>query len=168
MAVYPKYKSEEVKERAQIEVLFSLGGGELNVSGQGDWDELFAYWYEGLPEYDYESEEDQDYDYRTGISWRMTNETAMLVDPATGIEWELVETYRPPTEVDCDVCGAGTGGYFADQFFDQYGREPQADDDCGLCDTEVEDQPGYIYDGYAHEVTYRTHSSNLYPEIYGD
>ena len=162
MAIYPEYRNEKDQEREQIEALFSLGGGELE---QDPW-LGHAYWFEEAPEWDYDFRQEDDYQYRTVIEWtRFAPEEGEVQVDEDGISWEVVKWYRPPMETDCWVCGHGSDA-FANGFFEVYGREPREGDECGLCEYKFEDQPGYIYDGEAHEVLFRTHNRNIWPEDY--
>lgn len=158
---WPVYRSEEQKEREQVQALFGLGGGEL-------MDEPWlghAYWYEEAPEWDHDFREEGDYQYRTGIEWGYSKKNEVQTDE-DGVEWEVVKSYRPPTEVDCWDCGAGTGNWWPENFEQEYGRAPGPGDECGLCETEFEGMPGVVYDGEAHEVLFRTHNRNIWPEDY--
>lgn len=162
--VYPVYQSEKDQEREQIEALFSLGGGELmDAAWLGH-----AYWYEGAPEWDEDFREEDDYQYRTVIEWsHFAPEENEVQTDEEGVEWEVVKWYGAPTETDCWVCGHGSDA-FENGFRETYDREPGPGDECGLCEYKFEDMPGYIYDGEAHEVLFRTHNRNIWPEDYSD
>lgn len=116
-------------ERQQIEVVFGLGGGELadppDPQFPDEWDGVFAYWYEGPPEYcarDYADHWDRE--YRTAIVYELFGRAA------TPDGWERVAYFVSSGENDCWCEG---------------------DADCPVCEG---DGLVYIGDGHC-EVVYR-------------
>jgi hypothetical protein len=162
---WPVYGSEAEREREEVENVFRLGGGELEDDAWGG----YAYNYEGAPEYAEEIRPDQDLDYQyhtvivTGGGFLPSPKKKLLVD---NVEWELVETFMSSGETECIICGAGGNGieWWAEQFEKQHGVPPKADDMCGLCETEMEDMPGYVYVGDSYEAVYRAPNSAIWPE----
>jgi len=169
MAIWPVYDDEAVKELEQIEYVFGLTGGELEDEDWGG----YALNYEGCPHY--VSCDDLHTYYHTvivtgGGFLPSAPEVIEEMDPYAGtdpddpyadayvLDWHLVDTYRSSGESDCPVCGAGADPRtFPDGFFEEYGRDPQPNDECGLCETQVADMPGVIYIGEGYEAVYAAH-----------
>lgn len=143
--------TEKGIEREQMECVFRLGGGELHIADArfpDPWEEVFAYWYEGCPDYDEEDSKDYDYNYRTGLAYYNCPE----------IEgWELVRSFSTSGETECWRCGPGTDWDGSEEQDQARQEQPctntgyRGDPDCKLCEGS-----GYVYigDGWA-EAVYR-------------
>ena len=113
--------------REQIEIVFALGGGELESA---PWEGVGAFWYEGPPEYAASDFADRwEREYRTAIVY------CLFSAPPCPEGWEIVGSYASSGESECHCLMAeGT---------------PEAE--CPVCEGG-----GYVYlgDGWA-EVVYR-------------
>ena len=134
--------TEEQIERAQIEMVFGLGGGELHEPDSrfpDEWDGVFAYWYNELPHYVRESE---------------INPGPMQFQFRTAIVCELYGQARTPegwTRVAHWTSSGESGECWACEPEDP-NEDPLHRDDCPICKGD-----GFVYlgDGY-REVLYAT------------
>lgn len=157
------------QERARVECVFSLGGGELHVPDArfpDDWDGVFAHWYGGPPEYATELRDAHEVTCPTCKGTKIVPadegsaecpacegmghldlevRTAIICCifgfPAPPEGWTQVASYSSSGERECWCCGVDAVG-------DEEDHEP---DGCELCAGD-----GYVYlgDGWA-EVVYR-------------
>lgn len=154
---WPVYESEAEKEREEVEAAFHLDGGELEEEPFAG----YAYWYEGAPDYSDEAR-DYDHEYRTTIitgGGYLPYPEKELEDEEGGV-WLLADSFTSSGETDCPFCGAGTGDFWVEMFEQTYEELPQPKDRCGLCETNYEDQPGYVYIGEGYEAVYRLVEEN--------
>jgi hypothetical protein len=149
--VWPVFRSEEDRENEEVANAFLLSGGELETTPWAG----YKYWYEGAPDY---AEEIDTFDgeYRTvlimGGGYLPYPDKEIAVDNQV---WKLVADYGNSGEADCWICGAGTGDYWEENFWEAYDREPGPEDSCGLCETKHKDMPGYVYVGEGYEAVYK-------------
>lgn len=138
---------EKAIERAQIECVFSLGGGELHVPHpefQDEWDGIFAYWYDGYPEYvssddnDWYEQLDRTHVFRTAIVCELFGQAK------TPEGWERVGSFTSSGERECSWRTAEDLEY----------------ERCPLCEEKIKNKKhpdeGFVYlgDGW-YEVVYR-------------
>lgn len=87
-------------ERERVEVVFRLTGGELHdrhPKFPDEWDDVFAYWYEGTPEY---AEDLDDTDCRTAVV------DCLYGFPDVPEGWEQVAAFSSSGETQC-LCEGG-------------------------------------------------------------
>ncbi len=162
-------------ERAQIEEVFSLGGGELaDKPWTGEANNLqytFPYWYEGVPEYaseDFGDQHDFGCQHRTVI---------VDVDPYSGVRapeqithlgeiWKRAKVYQSSGERECpfrdwDLINRedkprqkypATNRVTVEEthLYDQTDKTT-----CPLCEAEIGEEHGHIYLGDMAECVYK-------------
>lgn len=132
-------------ERAQIEAVFLLGGGELEdkpwngLTGANRYGEAithtFRYWYEGAPEYA-ERGLNRAHDYptfRTVVVWGLPPEA--LTD-SEGKTWTRVAHYQSSGECECPC-----------RHYDGEDDFRSADGSCPLCEAGPGEKHGHVYLG---------------------
>jgi len=159
MAVWPIYKSEEQRDRDQVEAVVMEELEEGSWGGYGYWLDEAPDWLESreVP-YTPEGDNDVSFDYRTGIvsGGGYLSPPEKEITDEDGIKWHLVKYYNHAGERDCPVCGAGVGDYFKENFEEHYERPPGPEDECGLCEYQYSDMPGFVYIGEGYEALYRS------------
>lgn len=129
-------KLEHELERARVEIVFGLDGGELEHE---PWENVSSYWYESVPEWaskDFDTRHSASSDYRTAVRY------CMYGIPTAPEGWEFVKEYLHSGEAECwCMLDRAPQGNASDR----------ADPSCPLCEGD-----GYIYlgDGWC-EVVYR-------------
>lgn len=132
--------TEEEIEREKMEWIF---GEELHEPGErwkDEWDGVFAYWYEGAPDYAPEYNRDFDREYRTAI----LNEVYGIAETPEG--WERLASWSSSGERECPYQGQ---------------EELQGATQCYLCEEPVgldgqHPNEGWLYIGEGWgEVLYR-------------
>lgn len=173
--VAPKPKTEDeqraANERAQVEQVFGLTGGELmdvawvpldahphavgTVERYTDNPFTFTYWYQGVPDY-LEGPEwhPTDATYRTVCANEMFGQVPETVTDDEGT-WKVVARYRTSGECECPARSAEAGSANA---------VPATGEHCPLCEADLMagEEHGYIYigDGRA-EIVYRLEPPTL-------
>ena len=132
-------------ERARIECVFGLGGGELHephpdFRDSEGWDDVIAHWYEGVPEYATELGDLED--ARTAILNCMFG----VPDPPPG--WQVVASFSSSGEAECWWCAGGADGGAAAGAGNGTGHQ-QKRAECPLCEG---DGIIYIGDGWREVV----------------
>jgi len=144
-------------ERAQVEQVFALTGGELNDQPFQAWSDAsrdgaplsFAYNYDGAPEYSdlpdrYETE------YITIVSDCLFGSESDVLYQANGVRWIKVASFRSSGETECP-CKQG---------------DCDGDDDrpCPLCEAQQGEAHGYVYlgDGWCETVYRRAARRPIY------
>lgn len=128
-----------MSEREEIEMVFSLGGGELMVEPWGE----FAYWFDGVPEWaggpstDFWEMADE-YELRTAIVCELFGQVS------TPEGWERVQAWTSSGEAQCWHC-EGSGRVV-------HGEGAMSHEgDCATCEGG-----GYVYLGEGwREVVFR-------------
>lgn len=170
--VAPKPQTEDeqraANERAQIQEVFGLTGGELmdvawGASYPNDGASMpivFTYWYQGVPEY-VEREFDAlpfDYapTYRTVCEQELYGMVPERIMDDEGT-WTVVKRYSTSGECDCPLRYAPDGASIA---------KVTGEHDCPLCEESLGEEHGYIYigDGWS-EIVYRLQKP---PEVHGE
>jgi hypothetical protein len=128
-------QSTDDSERAQIEVVFLLGGGELNHESWGG----FAYNYDGPPSYAESDFPDRyDTEYRTVIGSFLFSSPPTTIEDDEGL-WEHRATFRSSGEGECWMR-----------------PEVVEEERCPLCDEPRGEEHGYVYLGESWaEAVYR-------------
>jgi hypothetical protein len=128
-------------DRERIACVFGLGGGELHEPHPDfpdEWDDVIAYWYEGVPEY--VALADLDLDHDDEVRTAILDVLFRYPEPPEG--WERVASFSNSGERECWWCSEGAG--------DGTGNEDQRDE-CDLCEG---DGVVYLGEGWC-EVVYR-------------
>lgn len=163
MKLIAKVRSEnESNERAQVEQVFGLTGGELMDDVWVPMHDIrkatntltecapitFTYWYEGLPDYvDRRDTDWRDGTYRTVIRDETFGQVPETVTDDEGT-WKVVVRYTSSGETQCP--------------YEDADEVPKVDP-CPLCENPYP-LHGYIYigDGWA-EIVYRLDSQPITP-----
>jgi hypothetical protein len=134
---------EDDSERAQVELVFGLTGGELDDE---PW-HGFAYNYKGVPEYVRSDFTDRyDREYRTVVACFLYGAPPERIVDDAG-EWTLQATYSSSGEAECplkDIDATEQEEIYAHR--EKHFNLPRIAR-CFLCDEQRGDEHGYLYLG---------------------
>lgn len=154
--------TDEQVNKLRIEYVFGLTGGELHEPHPDfpdQWDKLFEYWYEGMPDWAGTPDpqavcNDPEAEFRTGIGFYDPPEKELelwFLEPESPRYeyWDLYETYRTSGETACPWDGDGAEDELETARKERVERRERglsvpADEEnrCPLCEDD-----GYIYIG---------------------
>lgn len=159
--------TEQDLDRARVEVVFGLGGGELHVvdpAWPDEWDGKIEWWYEGVPEYAVEmkntgivtcttcegtrvdpADGDSDCPSCEGLGHHERETRTAILNGAYGLPqpphgWVQLAVFGSSGEAQCSWCGDGVVS--------------DDEDDGQTCKLRDGDHLLYLGDGWA-EVVYR-------------